>query len=235
MTDFYSQINVLQAPSTANNVVRLTDLKDAVDSKFKMPVRLASSTNLAGTYSSSAKTLTASANGALSIDGKATAVGNRVLLFGQTTATQNGVYVVTTVGTGSTAWVLTRAADFNTSDLIYAGVKIHVTEGTANADVTYVLATDDPITLDTTALNFTADTGLFPPLKEYKVTLASGTANPVTVTHNLGTYNVTVEVIRVSDYATVMVGVTRSSTNAIVLDFGANLTTSFIVLVRAVS
>jgi hypothetical protein len=54
------------------------------------------------------------ANAALSIDSVALASTNRVLVQGQTNQFENGVYTVTTVGDGSTAWVLTRATDEDT-------------------------------------------------------------------------------------------------------------------------
>ena len=53
----------------------------------------------------------AGALAALSIDSVALALTNRVLVQGQTNQFENGVYTVTTVGNGSTAWVLTRATD----------------------------------------------------------------------------------------------------------------------------
>jgi len=49
---------------------------------------------------------------ALVVDGVTVVVSNRVLIYSQTNAFENGVYVVTTVGTpdpGGTNWVLTRA------------------------------------------------------------------------------------------------------------------------------
>jgi hypothetical protein len=234
MPDLYTQINVLAPPSTSNHIVRLGDLKDAIESRFKIPVRVAATSNLVGTYAAGTKALTATADGLLSIDGITLALGNRVLLLGQTTATQNGIYKISSLGGASARWVLTRDSDFDDTSKIYAGVKVHVTEGNDNAEVTYVLATDDPIDLDTTPLIFTADTGLFPPIREYSVTLASGATTPVTVTHGLGTTSVTVEVIRVSDGETVLVGVKRDSANTVILNFYANLTESFLVLVRAV-
>jgi hypothetical protein len=54
---------------------------------------------------------------ALTIDGVLTTVGMRVLIYNQTNAVQNGVYTVTTVGTVSTNWVLTRATDADTYGL----------------------------------------------------------------------------------------------------------------------
>lgn len=56
----------------------------------------------------------AGANAAISIDSVALASTNRVLVQGQTNQFENGVYTVTTVGDGSTAWVLTRATTEDT-------------------------------------------------------------------------------------------------------------------------
>ena len=52
---------------------------------------------------------------ALSIDCVTTSTSDRILVYNQTDATENGIYVVTDVGSGSTNWVLTRSADTNTS------------------------------------------------------------------------------------------------------------------------
>ena len=70
--------------------------------------------NLTATYSNGSvgvgATLTNSGTqGTLTIDGVTTNLNDRILVKDQTTRTQNGIYVVTNVGDGSTAWVLTRA------------------------------------------------------------------------------------------------------------------------------
>jgi hypothetical protein len=76
------------------------------------------------------------------------AVNDRILVIGQSTASQNGIYVVTVVGTGSNGtWV--RAAD-----VISSGMLVTVSEGTTNADSLWMLTTNDPITIGTTALTF---------------------------------------------------------------------------------
>lgn len=108
------------------------------------------------------KTLTATANGALSVDGLAVVVGNRVLVKdeGGGTSAHNGVYVVTQVGDGSNPYILTRATDADQNAEVTAGFFVFVTEGTANADSGWVLVTDDPITVDTTALSFTQFSGV---------------------------------------------------------------------------
>jgi hypothetical protein len=59
----------------------------------------------------------AGAQVALAIDGVTLSVSDRVLVYTQTNAIQNGVYVVTSVGSGATNWVLTRSSDTDTYGL----------------------------------------------------------------------------------------------------------------------
>jgi hypothetical protein len=88
----------------------------------------------------------AGANAAISIDGVALSSTNRVLVQGQTNGVENGVYTVTTVGNGSTAWVLTRATDedtyspTSTSALGY-GDYFFVQQGSSYAGSSYVVTT----------------------------------------------------------------------------------------------
>jgi hypothetical protein len=88
----------------------------------------------------------AGANAAISIDGIALASTNRVLVQGQTNQIENGVYTVTTVGNGSTAWVLTRATDEDTyspteTTALGYGDYFFVQEGSGYAGSSYVLTT----------------------------------------------------------------------------------------------
>jgi hypothetical protein len=107
-------------------------------------------------------TLTASTTSSLNndFDGVTVAVGNRVLVTMRggadtTPDTDNGIYVVTQLGDDDTdALILTRASDFNASAEITAGAFTFVTEGDTVADKGFVLVTNDPITLDTTPLQF---------------------------------------------------------------------------------
>ena len=101
-------------------------------------------------------TLTATVNGALSIDGVTPSVGDRILLRAMSTAAYNGVYTVTVVGTVSTPWQLTRATDFDTAapGEIANNAYFYVTGGTTYAGYSYVLAQLAAITVGTTALPF---------------------------------------------------------------------------------
>lgn len=106
-------------------------------------------------------TLTADANGALSIDGVTPSVADRILVKNEVSgnAPYNGIYVVTTVGDGSTPYVLTRSADANTSAEVTDGLFTFVEQGTTLASSSWVLTTNNPITLNTTALVFAQFSG----------------------------------------------------------------------------
>lgn len=109
------------------------------------------------------KTLTADANGALTIDGVAVANGDRILVkdYGGTASNvNNGIYDVTDLGSAGTPWILTRSTDADTDAEVTAGMFTFVTEGSTNADQGFVLVTNDPITVDTTALEFSQFTGV---------------------------------------------------------------------------
>lgn len=132
---------------------------DAVASglDIKQSVRLATTAALAANTAAGTgvgKTLTADANGALSVDGVAVAVGNRILVKDEATGEDNGIYVVTDAGSAGTAYVLTRATDADQNVEVTAGMFMFVAEGTVNADTGWVLITNDAIVVDTTSLAF---------------------------------------------------------------------------------
>jgi len=87
------------------------------------------------------------------VDGVTLIANDRVLVAGQTTGSDNGIYVVTVPGTGSNGtW--TRSTDANATGEIEAGMLLMVTDGTIYADTQWVLATNNPIVVGTTALAF---------------------------------------------------------------------------------
>ncbi len=120
----------------------------------KASVRVATTANLAATYNNGAGTLTASSNGAISVDGVTLVVNDRVLVKDQSTAAQNGFYKVTTVGSGSAAFVLTRTPDADDAAELTGGAFTFVEEGTANADNGYVASHNGTPTLGTDAITF---------------------------------------------------------------------------------
>lgn len=105
------------------------------------------------------KTLTADANGALSIDGNSPAVDDRILVKDENSGgahVDHGIYTVTATGDAGNPWVLTRATDFDGSPAgeVTHGGYTFVMEGTANEDTGWIMITSDPITVDTTAMDW---------------------------------------------------------------------------------
>ena len=129
------------------------------------PVRVEKEGNLSVTYDNGTNgvgaTLTnAGTQAALIIDGVTMVVGDRVLVYEQADATQNGVYTVTDIGSGSTNWILTRATDadsYGASDptSFGQGDAFFVLEGAAGAGELYVMNTPGTITFGTTNITFT--------------------------------------------------------------------------------
>jgi hypothetical protein len=81
-------------------------------------------------------------------------------VYQQTDQTQNGVYVVTNTGSGSTNWVLTRSDDTDTygpsdPDALGAGDAFFVQQGATGAGELYVCNTEGTITFGTTNITFT--------------------------------------------------------------------------------
>jgi hypothetical protein len=139
----------------------------------------------------------------LSIDGGSPTVGQRVLLKDQSNGAYNGVYTVTAVGSGSVAWVLTRATDYDTSGTgtneIDVGDLMLVLSGTVNANTQWVQQTPLPIVVGTTALVFaqfgaptvyTAGTGLTLSSQQFSITNTAVTAGSYGSASSVPTYSV---------------------------------------------
>lgn len=122
---------------------------------IKASVRLATTTALSSvTYSATGG---ASGRGQITsapstLDSVSLAAGNRILikdsagLAGAATHAANGIWVVSTLGTGANG-VWDRAADFDSDAEVNAGAYVWVEEGTVNQDSAWVLTTDNPITI----------------------------------------------------------------------------------------
>lgn len=125
---------------------------------LKASSRAKTVTALASYTGSGTTVLTAAANGALgAIDGVTLLVGDRLLVdqLGAVVAPEDGgIYVVTSLGSAGTPWVLTRATDADTDAEVTSGMFTFVEEGTTAGDKGYVLTTNNPITLGTTPLSF---------------------------------------------------------------------------------
>ena len=255
----------------------------------KASVRVASTGNI---------TIATALNSGDTIDGVTLANGDRVLVKDQTDKTENGIWVV-----GSTP---ARSTDADGAGELSGGSFTFVEEGTANADVGYVITTNGSITpgttehdwaifsragelvagdgLDKTGSTFSVDAtvarltgatftgpveasdetdpaykvgsghgsgaafdanaqgkivGVVDPTNaqdaatknyvdtqvsagSYSATIGNGTDTTISVTHNLGTRDVVVQVYEASgDYAEIIVETRRTTTNAVDLIFAA--------------
>jgi len=174
-------------------------------------------------------------SGEQTIDGVSVIAGDRVLVKDQTSGSQNGIYVVA-VG----AW--TRATDADSSAKVTSGMFTFVEEGTVGADTGWVLTTNSPIVLATTALTFTqfsgagiitAGTGITKTgsvialdtvggygVRKAQADVGDNSATALTISHNLSTRDVMVQVYnKTSPYETVFCDVERDTTAAITLRF----------------
>ena len=115
-------------------------------------------------------TLTAQAVGNLSIDGTVVSSGERVLIKNESgpfvdnttsSAAFNGIYVVTTAGSPSAAFVLTRATDFDNGAPSgeIPGAFTFVEAGAEYADTGWVCTTNAPVTVGTTQIVFAQFSG----------------------------------------------------------------------------
>lgn len=115
------------------------------------------------------------------VDGVVLVAGNRVLVRAQSDASENGIYDVVDDG----PWV--RSSDADQDFEVTAGMFTFVEEGDTHADSGWVLTTNDPIVVGSTALVFaqfsgagqiTAGTGM---TKDGNTLNVNGTANRISV------------------------------------------------------
>ncbi len=131
-----SAATLYTSPIAINGPVRIKARASAKPGDFpqKAAVRAASpGTNVSGTYNSTGG---ASARGQISntplaLDGVTLAAGDRVLLKNQTSGAVNGIWSVTTPGTGSNG-LWDRAPDWDANGEVVTGTWVSVTSGTQN-------------------------------------------------------------------------------------------------------
>jgi hypothetical protein len=157
---------VSTTPASANDLVNKSyvDTLAASGIHFHQPVRVEAPINLNATYNNGTSgvgaTLTnAGTQIALVIDGVTVSVADRVLVYEQTNQTQNGIYVVSDVGSGATNWVLTRSSDadtyvINSANGLSEGSSVFVQQGATGAGETYTCNTSGVITFGTTNITF---------------------------------------------------------------------------------
>ena len=189
-----TSVTVTQDPTQALQLAtkQYVDTLAASGVHYHAPVYVevpATTGNLNATYNNGSSgvgaTLTnAGTQAAFTADGIAVPINSRVLIYNQTNQAENGVYTLTTVGSGSTNWVLTRATDADTyapfsPNSLGQGDAFFVTNGLTGAGETYICNTVGTITFGTTAITFaqisdatlyTAGTGLTLTGTEFSIT-----------------------------------------------------------------
>ena len=138
---------------------------------------------------------------ALTIDSVLMTVGARVLVTGQTTQSENGIYAVTTVGTGASDWVLTRASDGNTyvpqsSTSLCVGSYWFISQGSLWAGSSWVLTVPSgEIDIGTTNIDFTqfAQAGSYTGANGINITGTVISANTDNVTTTITGGNIVVK------------------------------------------
>lgn len=158
---------------------------------YKIEVMAATTAALpAGTYSGAGGgglgTLTETAAGPAlpTIDGYAPVVGDRILVKNEAAGANNGIYIVTSLGTAGASWVLTRTTDAphgNTVDL-NGGASVFVKNGTTNGGTTWV-QTVVAITIGTTAQIWAQQNASI----VYPISIANGGTGQTTAAAAIGT------------------------------------------------
>ena len=127
---------------------------------FNSPVYTATTGNLTANYSNGTAgvgaTLTATTNGPLQVDGEFPSYLDRVLVWKQTSALQNGVYTVDVVGDSVTPYTLIRSADSDntpTGEIRYGDYTL-ILSGDTNGGKGFICNTVGTVVVGTTPITF---------------------------------------------------------------------------------
>lgn len=147
----------------------------------------ASTANLSATYANGAAgvgaTLTNnSTQVAFAVDGYSASSSDRILIKNQSAQLQNGIYSVTTVGSGASNWVLTRTTDYDQAPAeVKPGTIVNVTAGSTQAGSSWI-ETATVTTMGTDPIIFAAFNPSLP------ITLANGGTSAALVASNGGIF-----------------------------------------------
>lgn len=131
-------------PTQSNQAVNKAYV-DAIAGGFKVILVVAAATtaNLNATYNNGTAGVGATLTNvgtqvAFAVDGYSASLNDRILVKNQTNQAYNGVYYVSTVGSNSTNWVLTRTTDYDTAADITPGTLVPVENGTVNTNTSWL-------------------------------------------------------------------------------------------------
>ena len=228
------KITSLADPVSAQDAASKNYVDAAVNGlDWKQSVRAVSTSNVAAF------------SGLQTIDGITLVAGDRVLLAGQATASQNGIWVAS-----SGTWI--RSIDANSSAKVTSGLAVMITEGVVNADTQWRLTTNDAIVIDSTALVFvqigsatsyaqgtgilissnvvSIDTAVV--VRKVAFAIGDGASSSYSLSHNLGNLDVIVQVFENSTGQDVEADITRTSVNACTIAFAAPIGPNYRVVIQ---
>ena len=168
-------------PVNPTDVVNLQYLQaQQAGLEWKLEVAAATTASLTATYSNGTSgvgaTLTnAGALAAFAVDGYTALLGDRILVKNQSSAFQNGIYTVTTLGSASISWVLTRSIDNNTTASMNNATTL-VTNGTTNANSGWTQTTANP-TIGAGSINWVQFSGAGAGVSSFQTSLSGLTPN----------------------------------------------------------
>ena len=191
---FRGTVEVPQA-KTNKEAVNLGQVKDLVNRYNKEPVRVATTAELTGTYTTGVLTLDSALT---TLDGVTLAENDAVLVKDQADKTQNGIYVIDSTGN-----TLTRREDFKEGKVILNNTFVNVMEGTANGDSRWTVVSDGVLTVNTSNIQFVKD--IDTSSSSINVVKGSITGDDVTtafnVAHNLNLTDVNAYILLIKDSA----------------------------------
>jgi hypothetical protein len=160
---FSGDVQVPTTPAAAASAVSKSYVDGLLQGlHWKKACVLATTANFAATYNNGSSgvgaTLTASSTGAVTFDGQAVVLNNRILFKDQTADLQNGIYVCTTAGAGGVAAVFTRADDVDVPSEVPSAAVL-ITGGSVNDNQGFVCTNDADPTIGTDSINFVQFTG----------------------------------------------------------------------------
>lgn len=136
----------------SNNVQQYMDARRSLKNVCHLATAAALPNN---SYDNSAGTLTATANGALTVDSVVGVVGYRVAVKNEAALAHNGLYDITQEGDGSHPYILTRSSDADNSVEFAKGVLVYVALGTVNGNNLFSVPDNSAFVLGTTTVTFT--------------------------------------------------------------------------------